>query len=42
MKKLYKVYFDTNILLDFALKRKKFNTVAAQFIILFQNIETEH
>ena len=32
-----KVYFDTNILLDFALKRKKFNTVAAQLIDLVLN-----
>ena len=29
-----KVYFDTNILLDFALKRKKFNVVAAKLINL--------
>ena len=29
-----KVYFDTNILLDFALKRKKFNAVAAKLIDL--------
>ncbi|MEA3450724.1 MAG: PIN domain-containing protein [Bacteroidota bacterium] len=29
-----KVYFDTNILLDFVLKRKKFNAIAAKLIDL--------
>ncbi len=32
-----KVYFDTNILLDFALKRKKFNVIAAKLIDLAVN-----